>query len=304
MKQICTFLLFLLTTSIQAQELNARVSVVANRVGNNVNRSAFQTLQTSLNNFLNNRKWTSETYTVQERIGCNFLLNLESTDELNLYKASLTIQCARPIFNSTYLSPLINFKDDNIVFKYQEFQQLEFNDNRVTGNDPSVSNLTAVFAYYVYMIIGFDAASFSKGSADKFFQKAQNIVNNAPDGGLISGWRAFDGIRNRYWLAENVLNSRYAVMQDIYYNYYRTGMDQLYQDEKTARANMLEVLVQLDNFIAENPNKMISQFFLQGKASELINLFLKGTPQEKSKVVEILSRIDISNANRYKDELK
>lgn len=304
MKQICTIILFLLTISIQAQELNAKVSVVANRVGNNVNRSAFQTLQTSLNNFLNNRKWTSETYKVQERIGCNFLLNLESTDELNLYKASLTIQCARPIFNSTYLSPLINFKDDNIAFKYQEFQQLEFNDNRVTGNDPSVSNLTAVFAYYVYMIIGFDAASFSKGAGDKYFQKAQNIVNNAPDGGLISGWRAFDGIRNRYWLAENVLNSRYAAMQEIYYNYYRTAMDQLYQDEKSARASMLEVLVQLDNFVAENPNKMISQFFLQGKASELINLFMKGTPQEKSKVVEMLSRIDISNANRYKDELK
>jgi hypothetical protein len=305
MKQLILILMFAVSTfSVHAQELNARVSVVANRVGNNVNRSTFQTLQAALNNFLNNRKWTSETYTVQERIGCNFLLNLESTDELNLYKASVTIQCARPVFNSTYLSPLINFKDDNIAFKYQEFQQLEFNDNRVTGNDPALSNLTAVFAYYAYMIIGFDAASFTKNGGDKYFQKAQNIVNNAPDGGLISGWRAFDGIRNRYWLAENVINSRYAAMQDIYYDYYRTAMDKLYQDEKAARASMLEVLMQLDNFVSENPNKMITQFFLQGKASELINLFSKGTPQEKSKAVEVLSRIDISNANRYKDELK
>lgn len=305
MKQRIFILIFVIyASSLQAQELNARVSVVANRVGNNVNRSTFQTLQAALNNFLNNRKWTSETYTVQERIGCNFLLNLESTDELNLYKASLTIQCARPIFNATYLSPLINFKDDNIAFKYQEFQQLEFNDNRVTGNDPAASNLTAVFAYYAYMIIGFDAASFSKNGGDKYFQKAQNIVNNAPDGGLISGWRAFDGIRNRYWLAENVINSRYAAMLDIYYDYYRTAMDKLYQDERAARSNMSEVLMQLDNFVSENPNKMITQFFLQGKAAELINLFSKGTPQEKSKAVEVLSRIDIANANRYKDELK
>ncbi len=305
MKHILFVFLFILSAFIiQAQELNARVSVVSNRVGNNVNRSTFQTLQTSLNNFLNNRKWTAETYTVQERIDCNFLLNLESTDELNVYKASLTIQSARPVFNSTYLSPLINYKDDNIAFKYQEFQQLDFNENRVTGNDPVASNLSAVLAYYAYMIIGFDAASFSKGSGDKYFQKAQNIVNNAPDGGLITGWKAFDGVRNRYWLAENILNTRYTAINDIYYGYYRNAMDKLYQDEKAARSNMLEVLSQLDNFITENPNKMITQFFLQGKSSELINIFSKGTPQEKIKAVEILSKIDIANANKYKDQLK
>ena len=289
---------------LQAQELKARVTVVATRVGNNVNRNAFQTLQTALNNFLNNRKWTAETYAPNERIECNFLLNLESTNEVNVYTASLTIQSARPVFNSSYLSPIINYKDDNVTFKYQEFQQLEFNENRVTGNDPLISNLTAVFAYYAYMIIGFDGVSFAPHGGDTYFQKAQNIVNNAPDGRSISGWKVFDGIRNRYWLAENMLNTRYGVMHDVYYNYYRLGMDKLYEDENAARTEMLNVLNQLETFNAENPNTMINQFFFQGKSTELIKIFSKAKPQDKARAAEVLAKLDLTNAGKYKDELK
>ena len=240
--------------------------------------------------------------TIQEP--CNFLLNLESTDELNVYAASLTIQAARPIFNSSYLSPIVSFKDDNISFKYQEFQQLDFNENRVSGNDPQASNLTAVLAYYAYMIIGFDAVSFSPHGGDVYFQKAQNVVNNAPDGRSITGWKAFDGRRNRYWLAENILNSRYAVMHDVYYNYYRLSMDKLYDDEKSARTEMLNVLNMLDKFDTENPNTMIIQFFFQGKSTELIKVFSKAAPQDKARAADVLSRIDITNAGKYKDELK
>ncbi len=287
-----------------AQELKARVTVNYSRVGNAVNKSAFQTLQTSLINFLNNRKWTADNYGQNERIECNFLLNLESTDELNVYKASLMIQSARPVYNSSYSSPIISFKDDNIIFKYQEFQQLDFNENRVAGNDPLSSNLTAIFAYYAYMVVAVDAASFSSHGGELFFQKAQNIVNNAPDGNGITGWKSFDGIRNRYWLAENFLNSRYTQMQDFYYNYYRLGMDNLYQEEKSARNNMLTMLQQLDDFNTQNPNTMVIQFFFLGKSNELIKLFSKAAPQDKSKAKEILARLDITNASRYKDELK
>ena len=296
--------LLLFANLIHAQELKARVTVVSTKVGSNVNKNVFQTLQTSLNNFLNNRKWTAETYGVNERIECNFLLNLESTDELNVYAASLTIQAARPIFNSSYLSPIVSFKDDNISFKYQEFQQLDFNENRVSGNDPQASNLTAVLAYYAYMIIGFDAVSFSPHGGDVYFQKAQNVVNNAPDGRSITGWKAFDGRRNRYWLAENILNSRYSVMHDVYYNYYRLSMDKLYDDEKSARTEMLNVLNMLDKFDTENPNTMIIQFFFQGKSTELIKVFSKAAPQDKARAADVLSRIDITNAGKYKDELK
>ncbi len=289
---------------LKAQELRARVTVVTTRVANNVNRNAFLTLQTALNNFLNNRKWTSDTYAPNERIECNFLLNLESTNEVNVYNASLTIQSARPIFNSSYLSPIINFKDDNVAFKYQEFQQLEFNENRVTGNDPLISNLTAVFAYYAYMVIGFDANSFAQQGGQVYFQKAQNVVNNAPDGRNITGWKIFDGLRSRYWLAENLLNTRYSVMHDIYYNYYRLAMDKLYEDENAARTEMMNVLNLLETFNADNPNTMINQFFFQGKSTELIKIFSKAKPQDKIKAAEILSKLDITNSSKYKDELK
>lgn len=295
---------FLMVGSVMAQELNARVTVVATRVNNTVNKNAFLTLQTALNNFLNNRKWTSEAFTAAEKIECNFLLNLESTDDANVYRGSLTIQAARPIFNTSYVSPLINFKDDDIVFKYIEFQQLDFNENRVTGNDALVSNLTAVFGYYAYVVLGFDFASYSPHGGDAYFQKAQNVVNNAPDGRNISGWKAFDSRRNRYWLAENMLNSRYSIMHDVFYNYYRLGMDKLYEDDTKARSEMLNVLNLLDNFNKDNPNTMVNQFFFQGKFTELINVFSKATPADKARAKELLVKLDLTNANKYEDQLK
>ncbi len=289
---------------VQAQELNARVNVVATRIGNNVNRNVFRTLQTALTNFLNNRKWTTDAFQANEKVECNFLLNLDATDELNVYNASLTIQAARPVFNSSYLSPIINFQDEKINFKYIEFQPVEFNDNRVTGTDAQVSNLTAVFAYYAYLILAFDYASFSPHGGDSYFQKAQNIVNNAPDGRGISGWRPFDGIRNRYWLVENMLNTRYTIMHDIYYNYYRMGMDKFYEDEAAARVEILNVLNLINNFNTDNPNTMINQFFFQGKSRELLQVFLKANPPDKARAKELLIRLDVTNANTYKEELK
>ncbi|MBS1763244.1 MAG: DUF4835 family protein, partial [Bacteroidetes bacterium] len=227
MKIIKLVLILILAASINvsAQELNARVSVVSSRVGTYVSPSTFTTLQTALNNFLNNRKWTTDNFGVNEKIDCNFSLNLEPTDEQNVYKATLMIQAARPIYNTSFLSPLVNYRDENIIFKYVEFQQLDFNENRVSGTEPLQSNLTAIFAYYAYMILGFDYDSYSLKGGIPYFQKAQNIVNNAPDGRGISGWKPFDNIRNRYWLVENMLNSRYNVFHDIYYGYYRMGLD-------------------------------------------------------------------------------
>lgn len=299
------FLALLITTqSSVAQELKANITVVSSQVGNNVNQNVFRTLQTALNNFINTRKWTQDTYAPNERIECNFLLNLQSTGDLNVYNASLTVQAARPVFNTSYLSPIINFKDDNIIFKYVEFQVMEFNENRVSGSDALVSNLTAVIAFYANMILGFDYDSYSLRGGDLYFQKAQNIVNNAPDGRGIAGWKAFDGTRNRYWLVENMLNSRYTIMHDVYYNYYRLCMDKLYDDENAARAEMLNVLNLLNSFITDNPNKMISQFFFQGKSTELVKIFSKAPQQDKARASEILQRLDITNAAKYKDELK
>ena len=300
--------LFLLSVVIEnrlsAQELNARVTVNSNRVGNTVPRSTFQTLQNALTNFLNTRKWTKNVFQPVEKIDCNFLLNLQPTNEANVYSASLTVQAARPVLNTTYLSPLVNFQDEDVLFKYIEFQQLEFNDNRVAGIDAQISNLTASFAYYAYMIIGFDFDSYALKNGEPYFQLAQNIVNNAPEARGISGWKPFDGIRNRYWIVENMLNSRYAIMHDIFYNYYRMSLDKLYQDENAGRAEMLNVLNLLSSFNADNPNTMINQFFFQGKTTELIKIFSKAQPQDKLRAAELLQKMDLTNAGRYKTELQ
>ncbi len=304
MNKIILLLLCFAVNVCHSQELKSRVSVLSNRVGNNVDKKTFETLQTALNNFVNNRKWSTDQFAQKEKIDCSFLLNVESAGDANVYKGSLTIQSARPVFNSSYSSPLINFQDNDIIFKYAEFQQLEFNDNRVSGTDALISNLTAVFAYYINIILGMDYDSFSPRGGDNYFQKAQNIVNNAPEGRNISGWKAFDGTRNRYWLTENLLNSRYTIMHDVIYGYYRLGMDKLYEDEINGRSQVLNMLTLLNTYNVENPNTMILQFFLQGKSQELIKIFSKATPPDKSKALELLQRIDVTSASKYKEGLR
>ena len=129
-KYLLFLFVFLYTFNVSAQELRGRVSVISSRVGNNVDKKVFQTLQTALNDFVNSRKWSNDNFTTQEKIDCSFLLNLESTGDPNIYKASLTIQSGRPVFNTSYISPVINYQDNDVLFKYTEFQQLEFSDTR------------------------------------------------------------------------------------------------------------------------------------------------------------------------------
>lgn len=290
--------------ALNAQELRARVSVVTSRVNSSVNKNVFQTLKSSLNDFINNRKWSNDNFKTNEKIDCSFLLNVESTGDPDVYKAILTVQSARPVFNSTYLTPVIFYQDNDLTFKYAEFQQLTFSDTRVSGNDPMTANLTAVIAYWINIILGFDYDSFSQGGGNVYFQKAQNIVNNAPEGRGISGWKAFDGTRNRYWLIENLLNSRYAIFHEAIYTYYRKGMDQMYDNENMGRIGVLNALNILNTFNSDNANTMILPFFFQGKTQELLKIFSKSSPQEKQRARELLEKLDITNSNKYKTELK
>lgn len=292
-----------LATGVSAQELQARITINSSRVGSTVDKKVFQTLQTALHNFLNNRKWTDDTYQAHEKINCNFLVNIVEGKD-NVYKAVLTVQAARPVYNSTYESPLINFQDEAFTFRYIEFQNIDFNENRISGSDGLISNLAASLAYYVYIILGMDYDSFSLRGGDPYFQKAQNIVNNAPDGRDITGWRAFDGLRNRYWLMENMTNSRYALIHEAIYNYYRKGLDNLYENETEARAGILSAINILHTLYGESNNTMIIPFFLQGKTTEIVRVFKNAGPEEKARIREMLVRIDVSNANTYKQELK
>jgi hypothetical protein len=296
-------LLILSVSFCKAQELQARITVNASNISSQTDRKIFQTLQAALNTFLNNRKWTRENFDVNERINCNFLLNITQAEN-NIYKATLTVQAARPVYNSSYETPLLNFIDESVSFRYIEHQSLEFNENRVSGTDPVSSNLTAVLAFYVNIILGLDYDSFSMRGGDPYFQRAQNIVNNAPDGRDIIGWRAFDGQRNRYWLIENLTNSRYTLIHDAIYSYYRLGMDYMYENEASARVAILNTLSLLDNLNTQSPNLMIVQLFFLGKSNEFIRIFKKAPVDERARTRELLSKLDISNVNAYKQELK
>ncbi len=291
-------------SSVKAQELNAKVNVVYAQIGTTVDRKVFQTLQTSLVNFLNKRKWTSDVFEPNEKIECSFLLNLQSVVEPNVYKGTLTVQAARPVYNTNYISPLINFIDNDVVFRYVEFQPIEFNENRVAGTEPLAANLSALFAYYVNIIMGLDYDSFSPRGGDSYFQKANLIVNTSPEGRNISGWKPFDGQRNRYWLSENMQNSRYALVHDAVYTYYRQGMDKLTENEGDAREQVLNSLNMMNTLNSETPNLMVLPFFFQGKSDEIIRVFKKANVQDKARVIDLCSKIDISNANKYRQELK
>jgi hypothetical protein len=198
----------------------------------------------------------------------------------------------------------MNFQDESFTFKYVEFQPVEFNENRVSGSDPLVSNLSAALAYYVYIILGLDFDSFSMRGGDPYFQKAQQIVNNAPEGRDIEGWRPFDGQRNRYWLMENLTNNRYALIHDAIYNYYRLGMDMMYDNPAEGRSAIMNSLNQINTLNSDISNSMIVPFFFQGRSSEIVKIFKKAEPDEKIRAREMLVKIDISNANLYKQELK
>ena len=156
------------------------------------------------------------------------------------------------------------------------------------GADGLSSNLTATLAYYVYLILGLDFNSFSLRGGDPYFQKAQNIVNNAPDGREIVGWKAFDGQRNRYWLMDNLTNSRYALVHDAMYTYYRLGLDHMYENENDARAAVLDAIMQLNTLNTDQQNSMIVPFFFQGKSNEIIKIFKKARADEKQRVQEML----------------
>lgn len=284
-----------------AQELQAKFSIVTSKVGSGVDKKIFQTLQTAITNFLNNRKWTNDNFQTQEKIKCSFLFTIDEYSGNNVFKGSLTVQSARPIYNTTYESPIINMQDPSVQFKYVEFQPLDYNENRIQGSDPLASNLTAIFAYYVNIILGMDYDSFSPRGGDPYFQKALYIVNNAPEGGDIVGWKTFEGLRNRHKLIQGFTDSRFNLVHDAIYSYYRGGFDKFYENETDGRNSVLKALNDLNTVNSDNPGSMVIQFFFQGKSNELVKLFSKAEADTKTRARDFLSKLDLTNASAYKE---
>jgi hypothetical protein len=288
-------ILFFTTLFTQAQEFNCSVSVLAPQIQTS-DRKVFETLQTALYEFMNTRKWTNYTFKVEEKIECSFTLTINERPAIDEFKGTLNIQLRRPAYKTSYNSVLLNYIDKDIQFKYIEFQPLDFAENTFTNN------LTSVFAYYAYVCLGFDFDSFSPNGGTPFFEKAQSVVNQAQN---VSekGWKSVESNKNRYWLIENLINSAYSQIRQANYKYHRLGLDQMYENVDKGRLSISDALELLQKAYREKPGLLSVQLFIDAKSDELVNIYSKASPQEKAKIINVLSEIDPANVGKYQNIL-
>lgn len=304
--RIILLLICLLSVPIlYGQEFKCRAIVIADQV-QGTDPQVFKTMEQAITDFVNTRKWGNDQFEQKEKIECvfNIVINKVLEGVEGGYGGRLSIQATRPVYGTTYMTNLVNFVDKDFSFKYIQFQPLDFNDNRVNGNDALASNLTATIAYYSYIILGLDYDSYSPKGGTEFYTKALNIVNNAPEHKFISGWKSSEGQRNRFWLSDQILNSRFAAMRDVMYKYHRTGLDLLTTDEEQARNNISAQFNVLSQINSENPSTHLMQFFFNAKGEEILNFMAKMSIQDKQKYVPMLSALDVSNAAKYADLLR
>ncbi len=278
-----------------AQELKCNIQVNTSKI-QGTNRTVFQTLQTSIYEFMNNTSWTNHVYAVDERIECNIMLNITEQLGSDEYKGTLQIQSRRPVYNTSYYTTMLNFQDNNLHFRYLEYDKLEFSENS------HLSNLTSTLAFYAYIILGLDYDSFSYEGGTEYFQKAERIVNNAQNA-PERGWKAYEGNRkNRYWMVENLLNPKYRRVRNVYYVYHRLGLDPMSEKVVESRAAIAEAIADLQVVYREKPDPYLFylQMFFDAKSDELVSLFKESYPTEKARVANMLIEIDSSNASKYK----
>lgn len=301
---IIAFIVSLTFTSARAQELSATVNVQTSKIENQIDTKIFTQFQKQLKDFINQRKWTSDVFAIEEKIDCSFYITIESIVSPGVYEAKLSVVANRPVYNSNYTTPLLNLQDANFTFKYQLAQPMEFNENRVQGADPLEANLTAVIAYYINVIIGLDYDSFAPKAGAPYFNKALNIVYNAPEGSGISGWKSYDGQRNRYIFIDNLTKSGFDKLHDVIYSYNREGLDQMAEKPEIARVAILNALMAMQEINDANVNSMAVPILMQGKFTEIVGIFGNADKSMKKQVLNTLSAIDIANINRYKEKLE
>jgi len=288
------FVLFtFITFSAFSQELNCRVQVVSQQIQSS-NKHIFESMQKDIYEFVNNRKWTDNVFSNDERIECNILINLTEQISADEYKGTIQVQANRPIFNTNYNSVLLNYKDNDVQFRYVEFQSMDFSE---TSN---MSNLTSLLAYYAYVIIGLDYDSFSLDGGTAYFQKAEKIVTNAQSA-QEKGWKSFESQKNRYWLVENILNPKYAPVREFYYMFHRNGMDLMAEKTADARTQIAESLKLLQKVYREKPSPFMTflQVVFDSKSDEFVNVFSESYPDEKARVSTLLKEIDPTNSGKY-----
>lgn len=278
--------LCVLSLRAQAQELEAQVVVNHSKI-QGTNTSVFTTLQEAMTEFINTRKWTNAQYTQRERIACSFNLIVNEYSDDGRFGCSLMVQANRPVYNASYNTTVFNFNDNAVDFNYIEHDKLEFSDEIIDNN------LTAVLAYYAYLIIGLDMETFALKGGTEILQKAENVVNNAQ---MMSedGWKAFGDSKNRHALVNDYMNGALEPYRQLVYDYHRKGLDEMAQNAERGRSNITVALALLEKAKQDKPMSVLPQLFTEIKRDELLNIYSKGTTKEREEVIRILSLVNPS----------
>lgn len=283
-----------------AQELKCNVQVISSKV-QGTNKQVFETLQNAIYEFMNNRVWTDHVYGLEERIECNFMFNITEQKSADEFSGKLQIQSQRPVFNTNLHSTMLNIVDNDIQFRYIEFESLEFDLNSYT------SNLTSLLAFYAYFIIGVDYDSFSFEGGTPYYENAEKIVLNAQNSGEL-GWKPVDDMshKNRYWLIKDILDSDYEPIREFLYRYHRHGLDVMDSKVTEGRAEIASSLELLQKVYRDRPDPYMHllRLVFDSKADEISKVFSESFPEEKNRVYALLTEIDQTNESKYKTILQ
>lgn len=293
----CVVALVAMSISLGAQELKCNISINSEQVQGS-NKAVFTTLQQSMEEFVNTQRWTNMTFQEKERIECSMMIVVKSVQD-NMFVCEFTCQSRRPVFGTTYTTPTLNIKDANFTFTYQEYDRMEFQHNTFT------SNLTALVAYYCYLIIGHDMDSFAKLGGTPYFQICEDIVTSAQSASLdnaeMVGWKAFESNRNRYALTNNLMDEAFKKYRAYYYDYHRHGLDEMVNNVANGRARIAKDIKVLKEAYNARPATYLVGTFLDAKSDELVNIFKSGTADEKKMVYQLLMDIDPTRQDTYEN---
>jgi hypothetical protein len=276
-----------------SQELRCEISINSSQIQGTANKQIFDQLQKAIFEFMNQTKWTNETFSPQERIECTFFINVESQLSTDEFSGSIQVICSRPVYKSSYMTQIVNIEDDKFQFKFQQFSNLEFNINTFQNN------LTSVLAFYAYVVIATDYDTFAPLGGSTYWQKAQQIANNAQTA-REPGWsNSGTDVRTRWWLVENAMQPIFKGIRDCMYEYCRLGLDIMHATPEEGRAVILKSLDHLKEVAKSRPASYNMQQFFNAKQQEIIGIFKEANPEEKSKVIELLSVVDPAGTTKY-----
>ena len=285
------FLLFTMFFSLSAQDFQCQLSVNSSQISGS-NRNKFNTLQQELYKFVNDRKWCQYNLKTNERIECAIMITLTEAAG-DTYTGSIQIQLQRPIFNTNYKSPVLNFQDKSVKFTYEEGAPLEYAENS------NLSQLTSLIAYYLNLFLAIDFDTFSMNGGQPYYTLAQGVVN-ACQNASEPGWKSYEtGQRNRYWIIENLTNPAYSKVHDFLYKYHRLGLDVMSESVDVGRASVLDALRDLQKANAQKSNLYIIQIMVLAKSDEIVNIFKEATPVEKTEVIRLMKQLDPANSSKY-----